>query len=74
MLHNTIQSRNDLSANGGIPISSDHHDQEFQLFLMVLIVSVKQHMKCIIMRFQESAVFDWYWKSFSLTKRLKMNI
>ena len=44
------------------------------IFIMVFIMSEKWRMKCKITRFQESVAFDWYRKSFSLTRRLKMDI
>ena len=33
--------RNDRSAKGGVPSSSDHHDHVSQLFIMAFIVLVK---------------------------------
>ena len=57
-----IKSRNGLSANGGVPTLSDHHDHVFQFLIMVFIVSVKRRMECNITRFQESVAFNWYWK------------
>ena len=74
MLRYMIKSRNGLSANGGVPTSSDRHDYVFQLLIMVFIVSVKWRMEWNITRFQESVAFCGTAKSFSLTRRLKIDI